>query len=59
MTLSIQEKKSPISALAFCTVLIMISPRVIRLRSLESDIFLQFLTGGKMQKFPPLATFAI
>ena len=53
------EKKGPISAFACCTVLIMISSRVIGLRSLESDIFLQFLTGGKMQKFSPSAAFAI
>ena len=53
------EKKGPISAFACCTVLIMISSRVIGLRSLESDIFLQFLTGGKIQKFSPSATFAI
>ena len=49
----------PISALLSCAVLIMISARVIGLRSLESDVFLQFLTGRKMQKFSPSATFAL
>ena len=49
----------PISALPCCTDLIMISARVIGLRSLESNVFYNSCPGGKMQKFSQSAAFSI
>ena len=49
----------PISALPPCTVLIMISARVIGLRSLESDFFFTIINRRKMKNFSPSAAFAI
>ena len=49
-TLSIQ-KKTPIYALPGCAVLIMISARVIGLRSLESDVFYNSSSAEKCKNF--------
>ena len=49
----------PISALPCCTDLIMISARVIGLRSLESNVFYNSCPRGKMQKFSQSAAFSI
>ena len=45
------RKKGPISALPCCTVLIMISARVIGLRSLESDVFYNSWPAEKSKNF--------
>ena len=45
------RKKSPISTLPCCTVLITISPRVIGLRSLESDVFYNSLPAENCKHF--------
>ena len=45
------RKKGPISALPCCTVLIMISARVIGLRSVESDVFYNSWPAEKCKNF--------
>ena len=45
------RKKGPISALPCCTVLIMISARVIGLRSLESNVFYNSWPAEKCKNF--------